>query len=62
MLLTAHVERQIIWQGLAGLVDPAPGREHLPGQYQRLRAAARFGEATVDQKLIYPLFHLPIVP
>ena len=53
MIAPAHFDRCIHRQHLPRLQQLRLGTEHMPGQDQRLRPGATFGEPESDQKLIY---------
>ena len=54
MVGSRDAQRRISRELLARLVDPPPGAADDPGEDQRLRFRAAFGQALLDEELIGP--------
>lgn len=59
MIAPTHLERSIDGKRLPGLGDLALAGEDEPGQHQRLRARAAFGQAAFDEELVDPALRGP---
>src|SRR5262245_17984341 len=57
MVLALHLQRGVVADQLARLLDPAVSGEHLAGHDEGLRLGPRLDKAAIHQQLVGPRLH-----